>query len=88
LIFDLQVVDYNGERTLEGMTKFLETGGVYGQAAPDSEPEVLRHFVDRTNFFSFSSVFSSLATLCLSETHFLHDLSLTAAAIFAHVHEK
>ncbi|XP_042204446.1 protein disulfide-isomerase-like isoform X1 [Homarus americanus] len=30
-----EVVEYNGERTLEGISKFLETGGIYGQAAPD-----------------------------------------------------
>lgn len=29
------MVEYNGERTLDGMSKFLETGGVYGQAAPE-----------------------------------------------------
>lgn len=32
---DNQIVDYNGERTLEGLSKFLETDGEYGQAAPD-----------------------------------------------------
>ncbi|KAK7066384.1 hypothetical protein SK128_028156 [Halocaridina rubra] len=34
-----EVVEYNGERTLEGLSKFMETGGVYGQAAPDIEDE-------------------------------------------------
>ncbi|KAK3851523.1 hypothetical protein Pcinc_031790 [Petrolisthes cinctipes] len=34
-----EVVEYNGERTLEGLSKFLETGGVYGQAAPDDEDD-------------------------------------------------
>ena len=29
------MVEYNGERTLAGMSKFLETGGTYGQAAPE-----------------------------------------------------
>jgi len=27
--------EYNGERTVEGLTKFLNTDGVYGMAAPD-----------------------------------------------------
>jgi protein disulfide-isomerase A1 len=36
---DNKIVEYNGERTLEGLSKFLDTDGVYGQAAPDSMPE-------------------------------------------------
>lgn len=31
----LQVVEYNGERTLEGISQFIETDGEYGKAAPD-----------------------------------------------------
>lgn len=34
-----EVVEYNGERTLEGLTKFLESGGEYGRGAPDSDEE-------------------------------------------------
>jgi len=36
---DNQVIDYNGERTLDGLSKFLETDGEYGQAAPEAEEE-------------------------------------------------
>jgi protein disulfide-isomerase A1 len=36
---DNKVVDYNGERTLEGLTKFIETDGSYGQAGPDQGEE-------------------------------------------------
>ena len=33
---DNSVVDYNGERTLEGFTKFLESGGIEeSQGVPD-----------------------------------------------------
>ena len=34
-----QVKEYNGERTLEGLSKFLETDGVYGEAAPDDDED-------------------------------------------------
>ncbi|XP_076333952.1 protein disulfide isomerase isoform X2 [Tachypleus tridentatus] len=34
-----EVVEYNGERTLVGIGKFLETDGEYGRAAPDEEEE-------------------------------------------------
>jgi len=33
------VVEYSGERTLAGMSKFLESGGTYGQSADEEEEE-------------------------------------------------
>jgi len=34
-----EVVDYNGERTLEAMAKFIESGGKEGAGAPEEEEE-------------------------------------------------
>ena len=39
LLLFFQVIDYNGERTLDGFAKFLESGGVDGAAFEEPEDE-------------------------------------------------
>jgi len=34
-----EVVDYNGERTLDGISQFIDSGGEYGKAAPAPDQE-------------------------------------------------
>ena len=34
---DGSTAEYNGERTVEGLSKFIKTDGVYGLAAPDGD---------------------------------------------------
>merc|ERR1712241_1396837 len=37
---DNKVIDYNGERTLDGFVKFIESDGVHGAAADDDDEEL------------------------------------------------
>lgn len=37
---DNKVIDYNGERTLDGFIKFIESDGVHGAAAEDDDEEL------------------------------------------------
>lgn len=50
---DNAVVDYNGERTLEGFTKFLESGGLEDAAGV---PEVVSWWHDKTNYLFVSLI--------------------------------
>lgn len=38
---DNEAIEYNGERTLEGLSKFYESGGGYGRAAPEDATDEL-----------------------------------------------
>lgn len=40
ILIKLQIVDYNGERTLDAFTKFLESGGKTG-AGPSEEVGIM-----------------------------------------------
>lgn len=88
-----KVVEYNGERTLAGMSKFLETGGTYGQAAPD---EVLhknqkrnklglftRHVQDWVFFFLFLATWSPLLLILIFADLFLFFVLCFFIAIFS-----
>ncbi len=34
-----EAVEYNGERTLEGLSKFIDSDGAYGEGADETEEE-------------------------------------------------
>lgn len=45
-----QVIEYNGERTLDGLSQFLDTDGDYGRAAPD---QVFEPFINSPSLSFF-----------------------------------
>lgn len=52
-----QVIEYNGERTLDGLSQFLDTDGDYGRAAPD---QVFEPFINSFSSFLFGCMSLSL----------------------------
>ena len=42
---DGKVIDYNGERTLDALTKFVESDGTEGAGSPEPEVSICRYIV-------------------------------------------
>ena len=61
-----QVIEYNGERTLDGLSRFLETDGEYGRAAPDQVFTSSLLTLSLLCFLAAALCCSSGGSLCLS----------------------
>lgn len=65
ILIKLQIVDYNGERTLDAFTKFLESGGKTG-AGPSEEVSVTIIFIFCCSIVAFlCHIFSEIRQLSM-----------------------
>ena len=73
-----EVAEYNGERTLEGLTKFLKTDGVYGQAAPDHD-----ELWGAVWYYWVFEKYYATSTTCFIKQDFIENSSVSQSKIYA-----